>query len=405
MVSKNDILNNLFLNEKYFKLFFDPKLRLKRINDIYKLSEFYKKYKLFDQNKNYDINKKLLQKWINSHKTDEDKFIAKMLIEPVVHVSLEEFKMNLIHSVNKFNDYIKSNNIKKYYIVIGANNVVGTNQQNYLDIGKSNFWTILLALPYLIIKPYDILLNLNQAIEFSIFDKLKKEKIVSDFVFFDDCSYSGSQLFRNVIDFNLLQKYYLNAMIDNSEIEKININNLNKKENKLIKVHNAKHNIHIHVIIPYISLPAKEVAFNIQIKRNIGIHLYNNYFIKSYEDFYKFDEILLNQLIDNYSLYGFNKKLIPLYFDHKMPDGVSTIDYILLSGIVLNYSDSKKDKNIKKSKKKFVQFINNCIYPSNKLMNPNELKKWGSNRLCPVSPYKEAKKFIEKYIEKSLASS
>jgi hypothetical protein len=58
MVSKNDILNNLFLNEKYFKLFFDPKLRLKRVSDIYKLSEFYKKYKLFDQNKNYDINKK-----------------------------------------------------------------------------------------------------------------------------------------------------------------------------------------------------------------------------------------------------------------------------------------------------------------------------------------------------------
>ena len=38
MVGKNDILNNLFLNKKYFKLFFDPKLRLKRVNDIYKLS-------------------------------------------------------------------------------------------------------------------------------------------------------------------------------------------------------------------------------------------------------------------------------------------------------------------------------------------------------------------------------
>ena len=177
MVSKNDILNNLFLNQKYFKLFFDPKLILKRVNDIYKLSEFYKKYKLFDQNKNYDINKKLLEKWINSHKTDEDKYIAKMLIEPVVHVSLEEFKSNLIHSVNKFNDYIKSNNIKKYYIVIGANKLYGTNQQNYLDIGKSNFWTLLLALPYLIIKPYDILLNLSQAIEFSIFEKLKKKKL------------------------------------------------------------------------------------------------------------------------------------------------------------------------------------------------------------------------------------
>lgn len=49
-----------------------------------------------------------------------------MLIEPVVHVSLEEFKSNLIHSVNKFNDYIKNNNIKKYYIVIGANKLWGS---------------------------------------------------------------------------------------------------------------------------------------------------------------------------------------------------------------------------------------------------------------------------------------
>ena len=38
-------------------------------------------------------------------------------------------------------------------------------------------------------------------------------------------------------------------------------------------------------------------------------------------------------------------------------------------------------------------------------MNPNELKKWGHNTLCPVSHYKEAKKFIENYIQKSLASS
>jgi len=402
MVSKNDILNNLFLNKKYFKLFFDPKLRLKRINDIYKLSEFYKKYKLFDQNKNYDINKKLLEKWINSHKTDEDKYIAKMLIEPVVHVSLDEFKMNLIHSVNKFNDYIKNNNIKKYYIVIGANTLYGSNLDNYLDIGKSNFWTILLALPYLIVKPYDILLNLSQAIEYSMFEKLKKKKIVSDFVFFDDCSYSGYQLFQNVIGFDLLQKYYLNAMTNNSKVEKININNINQKDNKLIKVHNGNSNIHIHVIIPYISLIAKDVAFNIQIKRNIDIHLYNNYFINSYKDFYKFNEKLLDNITNTYNLYGFDKNLIPIYFDHKMPDGVSTIYYILLSGIISNYSE--RSKKIKDSKKKFVQFINNCIYPKNKLMNPHQLEKWGSNNLCPISPYKKAQIFIEDYIRKSLSS-
>ena len=41
-----------------------------------------------------------------------------------------------------------------------------------------------------------------------------------------------------------------------------------------------------------------------------------------------------------------NMDLIPLYFAHKMPDSISTIYYILLSGIVSNND--------------------NCIYPKNK---------------------------------------
>jgi hypothetical protein len=91
-----------------------------------------------------------------------------------------------------------------------------------------------------------------------------------------------------------------------------------------------------------------------------------------------------------------------------MPDGVSTIDYILLSGIVVNNSDivKKENKNedkpinstkkMKETKKfnpikkyKYVQFIKNCIYPKNKVMKPSTLTKWGCNKLCPISPAKD----------------
>ena len=91
-----------------------------------------------------------------------------------------------------------------------------------------------------------------------------------------------------------------------------------------------------------------------------------------------------------------------------MPDGVSTIDYILLSGVVVNYSDIiKKELNKTKRKpknieKKYVQFINNCIYPKNKSIDPVKLSRWDCNRLCPISPSKSAKEYVDKYLVRIL---
>lgn len=410
------LLNNVFLNKKFFPTFFNLDMRKKRLDDIYFLSTFYYKNKLCIQKKEYAINEKLLKKWINAHKTEEDKKIAEKLIKPIVYVSFSDFIENLIKSVNKFNRYLEDNKIKNYYLIIGANNGGGSNFMNYLDIGKSNFWTLLIILPYLKIKPHDILLNLKQAIDFSIFEKLKNKINIVDYVFADDASYSGLQLFEHTIKDQLFEKYFYNGIFVKQDVKPIEKNDLDKikmKKSSLIKIQNDVPNINLHIIIPYLSITSRDISLNIQYKNNIAIHLHNSYFINNYKNYY--GEEVLKKMSVTYGEYGFRDTLTPLYFSHKMPDGVSTIDYILLSGIISNYSDvinsqknndkklnedGKKNIDEKKFKKKFIQFIDNCIYPKNKIIKPSSLERWECNKLCPISPYKTAKIFIEKRLKK-----
>ena len=169
--------------------------------------------------------------------------------------------------------------------------------------------------------------------------------------------------------------------------------------------------INIHIVIPYLSITARDIALKIQYNNNINIILHNNYFINDYKNYYKHN---YNQYFEKiniaYKKYGFRDNLIPLYFAHKMPDSVSTIDYILLSGIVSNYSDNIKNENKKTGivsnndkkniKIKYIQFIDNCIYPKNKIMKPEKLNQYyDCNQLCPIAQSKFAKIFIEYYLK------
>ena len=131
-----------------------------------------------------------------------------------------------------------------------------------------------------------------------------------------------------------------------------------------------------------------------------------------YSDKYT-SSMIIKDLEETYRSFGFHKDLIPLYFAHKMPDSASTIDYLLLSGIVVNNSeikqnnkkdnkDNKDNKNNKSNQDnkikeyKYAQFINNCIYPKNKNIKPKSLERWGCNKLCPESPAKNIKNKIYK---------
>ena len=78
--------------------------------------------------------------------------------------------------------------------------------------------------------------------------------------------------------------------------------------------------------------------------------------------------------------------LIPIFFEHKIADLVSTIDLILIKGQVLD------------NPKKRLVFINSCMYnmkdPNKRELNP-KLKDYNYKKLyCPNPPYLNFKKIL-----------
>lgn len=71
--------------------------------------------------------------------------------------------------------------------------------------------------------------------------------------------------------------------------------------------------------------------------------------------------------------------LIPIFFNHKIEDSISTIESILIKGQVID------------SQKKRYVFINSCIYnknnPNTELFNPNYKSYHYKKIYCPKLPY------------------
>jgi hypothetical protein len=133
--------------------------------------------------------------------------------------------------------------------------------------------------------------------------------------------------------------------------------------------------------------------------------LYNDYIVKSYYD-----------LLGIYNIYQIKKELelnikmnhTPIYFDHKFADSVSTLDYLIVTGLIIN----KKTKNNKITKKiDYYPFIEHCYKNKNFIKYVNSLKKnkYGfefiKQDICIKGPYKIAYEELMKYYEKEKMKS
>jgi hypothetical protein len=240
------------------------------------------------------------------------------------------------------------------------------------NLYKSNFWIFLLSWKYLAIKPYDIILNFNTALRLH-FPKIK------DFLIMDDCSYSGSQIVNNVLRIGSTE-----LLFHNKEAYKINEGNdktmFQPIQNKYVRV---------HLIIPYMSTIANDKINDLEIESGLDIIKYTSYLIKPYRDILKKKELdIINKLYDKAYQTQFDR-LIPIFFEYKIADMVSTIDLILIKGQVL---DSEKRQI----------FIDACVYdkkdPRKQDLNP-ESKYFNTKKLyCPYPPYLEFEKIISKQI-------
>lgn len=359
--------HNLFLNKLLFIKHHNLKYRKERLNDFIKIYNILKNH-LIPINK-AKINIEKYKKYINLYK-QENRDIIKNVLEKVIQINFTKFIKDLDELVDEFNKRIGKN---KYIYVIGVTHACGSSIEDF-TIYKSNLWLFMLIYTKLKNKPFDIILNLNIATRlYPNIDKL----------IIDDCSYSGEQLISNVLDIGSIE--FLNQ-----DKEGFIIESETKKNVLFSPIINKFSNIHL--ILPYISRIAYNKLINFELRSGFNIIKYNKYIVNSLEDILskeimsKFDT-LYQEIINNPRIKVSN--LIPLFFEHKIADGMSTIDLILIKGQVLD------NKNLR------LVFIDVCEYDKEKqetnIYNPTEYKDYNNKKInCPISPYMNFEKILKK---------
>ena len=362
-------MNNIYLNKDSFIKHHQIEFKNQRIND-YKEIYGILKNKLKPKTK-ANINKKKLNKYINLYKKENRKIISEV-IKNTVNISFKEFYNELKIQIEKFNKYIKENSINEYIFVLGVGNNCGASTLDF-NIFKSNLWVFMLGWKYLKIKPYDIILNLNTALRL-YYPKIK------DFLLVDDCSYSGDQMFNQVIKvasteflFHDKKGYLIKTEINHTLYQPV--------QEKLAN---------IHLVIPYISKIAYEKIKELDLMTGFNIIRYNSYIINPFKNILSITSLrIISDLYKNFYNYIDFGNLIPIFFEHKIADMLSTIDLILIKGQVLDDPTKR------------LVFIDSCEYSKkNKFNQEYNFNKKGFNDFkiyCPMPPYLLFEQILRKY--------
>jgi hypothetical protein len=362
-------MNNIYLNKDSFIKHHQIEFKNQRIND-YKEIYGILKSKLKPKTK-ANINEKKLNKYIKLYKKENRAIISEVL-KNTVNISFKKFYNELKIQIEKFNKYIKENSINEYIFVLGVGNNCGASTLDF-NIFKSNLWVLMLGWKYLKIKPYDIILNLNTALRL-YYPKIK------DFLLVDDCSYSGDQMFNQVIKvasteflFHDKKGYLIKTETNHTLYQPV--------QEKLAN---------IHLVIPYISKIAYDKIKELDLMTAFNIIRYNSYIINPFKNILSITSLkIISDLYKNFYNYIDFGNLIPIFFEHKIADMLSTIDLILIKGQVLD------------DPAKRLVFIDSCEYSKkNKFNREYNFNKKGFNEFkiyCPMPPYLLFEKILRKY--------
>lgn len=361
--------DNTFVNKELFSTQFDIDNRKKRLDDFEEL------YKLLhghlEPMAKPIIDKKEAKKYISLYK-EENKELVLKLLGNTKYVPFEKFYSELKDQVNRFNQNIDE---REYIMVLGVGNAGGGTLSDF-SIFKSNFWICLLVWPLLKTKPYDIIFNLNVAIKL-YFDKAK------DYVILDDMAYSGSQLIYGVLEPAAAE---LNYHVKNSYVN-FNVSSSSMFKPVLDKVMN------VHIIVPFFSTIAYTRLSDLDLTTGFNFIKYISYIVNPYRNIFTTDELTkLDNLYKQYYQWINLGQLIPIYFQHKIADALSTIDLILIKGQVL---DDPTKKHV---------FIKECKYDpkkaSTEVFNPSQENFTTRKIYCPIPPYVMYEKVISKQLKR-----
>jgi len=225
----------------------------------------------------------------------------------------------------------------------------------------------------LIVKPYDIMISLKDAF------RLYNAKQIDDYVLMDDCTYSGSQVVERVIYSAATELMY------NSQENSFIINDITKKP---IYQPIQQKRLNVHYIIPYLSKIGFDKLKKLELTTQVNVIIYTNNIINPYSEI--IDKETMNKikvLYNNFISWVNLENLIPIFFDHKIADSVSTIDLILIKGQILD-----------NPKKRYI-FIDSCVYnkndPDKQELNPKQ-KDYNQKKVyCPIPPYLNFNKFLK----------
>lgn len=257
-----------------------------------------------------------IKKFIENQCSKEAKELVSFIINNTIYITYDIFHKKIIEIAYDIIEKIKIGYIP--IVVI-----------NGLKIYKSNMWVSMLIRKILISEGYDYN-DIIDNIDNNIIDLLEIHKKIL-FIIPDDCAYSGTQLSNDLV------------------ISKETLNKL-KKYNKL-------NNFKVYVSVPYISNYAKKYTFyNIFDDNNI-IDDVNNYLLY-HETTVFFPNLIETCIIKQFNIFesniiyynpennnvieslldyfGLSYRQSLIYFDHKLADYVSTVQYIYNYGPIFN---------------------------------------------------------------------
>lgn len=277
----------------------------------------------------YGIKKKEAQNWIDAHICEKSKKAALTFVENTLHISQNQFENELKKSIGQFNDWLENQKSKDYILLV-------TSKRQK----KSNRWVAELTLPHLKVLPKQVF----DGGEFSdpelkdLLDYYQQNPHVNKFVFFDDAAYSCLQSGSLVCE---LSKIDLITECGRGR----NGNRCNHVKRN--KIRTQEKNFTIIAIIPFMRDPSCIFpSFNSQIcfRENIAenhIRVFTSQKLKTVGDFLTQEECRL--------LSGCNINKIPVFFDHKLADSVSTCQSIYSRGEVLIPKACAEDEEPKPS--------------------------------------------------------
>ena len=348
---------NIFTNKELYSSHFDLTGSKRRLDDFIQIYNILKTH--LKPKSKAKINDMKMFEYVRLYKEINRDFIKRVL-RSILHIDFEKFCADCWEQLEKFNFNL---NGKKYVYVLGVNNQVGSSNTDY-NIYKSNLWMFMLLWDKLETKPIDILLNVKIAIQ------LYGDSV--EYLIVDDCSYSGTQIVEQVLYSDAsesLYKYPGSYLIKNDVYKKTMF--------KPVQTHNIK----VHLFIPYLSFIAWDRIQELKLLTCLDIILYEKYILNEFgvvlneEDAEKLYKLYSNV----YSHYN-PLTLIPIFFDHKIADGLSTVELILTKGRVLDNPESR------------LIFVEPCdeLYSD---MPKQDIHK---TLYCPIPPYHSFKKILEK---------